>query len=246
MASTPTPRYIWRMIIDHLLLNKGAIVEDILLAQLDLADHTFSLGDDDPSLIEESLKADGQLDPIVVRRQGDKWQVVDGARRVEAATHLGWERISARLFDALSDEEAARYATRNAVTHLPQPDALRALGQRLGGDATHVTEEAAERFARRSDVAVEEHAPAQVAPARVEPPVAVKAEAAEWEEAEAEGDEEVTVEELADRTVQQLSGISQDLALLQENWADLDPVQRQTLRDLVRYTADLLPYLEEP
>jgi hypothetical protein len=215
------------MAIDQLLLNRGVLIEEVLLTSLDTSDRTFALGDDDLTLIEESLAHDGQLDPVIARRQGERWQVIDGFRRLAAAERLGWQRVKVRLFDELSDEDAARMTTRHAVTALPQPDALEALATRLPEGAAEVVRESAHRFERRSDVSMEEAAAAPAA------------------ETEANEEEEVTLEDLAQRVVAQLSGISQDLALLQENWADITAEQRTQLRDLVRYTAELLPYLEE-
>lgn len=223
------------MSIDQLLLNSGILIEEVHLSSLDTADRTFALGTDDVDLLEESMARDGQLDPVIARRKGERWQVIDGFRRLAAAQHLGWERVKVRLFDQLSDEDAARMSTRHAVTTLPQPDALEALASRLPEGAAEVVRESAQRFERRSDVGVEAA-------------VAQGDEAAELPEESAPeegGEEEVTLEDLAQRVVAQLSGISQDLALLQENWADLEPEQRTHLRDLVRYTADLLPFLED-
>ena len=44
--------------------------------------------------LEASLRANGLLQPIVVRAQGDgKWELVAGERRLRAASRLGWSEI---------------------------------------------------------------------------------------------------------------------------------------------------------
>ena len=228
------------MSIDQLLLNSGVLIEEVRLASLDTSDRTFALGNQDVNLLEESMARDGQLDPVIARRNGQRWQVIDGFRRLAAAQHLGWERVKVRLFDQLSDEDAARLSTRHLLTSLPQPNALEALAARLPEGAAQVVRESARHFERRSDAGLE----ASGNTSDVE-----SAEHNEEMMQESLGDsgdeEEVTLEDLATRVIAQLSEISQDLSLLQENWADIAPEERTQLRDLVRYTADLLPYLED-
>src|ERR1039458_6016765 len=96
------------MSIDQLLLNSGVLIEEVFLASLDTSDRTFALGNDDVDLLEESMARDGQLDPVIARRKGERWQVIDGFRRLAAAQHLGWERVKVRLFDQLSDRKSTR------------------------------------------------------------------------------------------------------------------------------------------
>lgn len=62
----------------------------------------------DPEYIKEmkeSLKEDGQWDPILVRPKGDRYELIAGHNRVLAAKELGWDEIEATVRD-LSDEEA--------------------------------------------------------------------------------------------------------------------------------------------
>ncbi len=51
-----------------------------------------------------SLRAYGVLQPVVVRRAGDQYELVAGHRRVEAARRLGWETIPAVVSGAQEDE----------------------------------------------------------------------------------------------------------------------------------------------
>ena len=47
--------------------------------------------------LAESLKAHGILQPILVRRVKDKYQLISGERRLRAAIKAGWSTIAARL-----------------------------------------------------------------------------------------------------------------------------------------------------
>ena len=47
--------------------------------------------------LKESLKEDGQWDPIIVRQKGERYEVIAGHRRVQAAKELGWAEIEATV-----------------------------------------------------------------------------------------------------------------------------------------------------
>jgi ParB family chromosome partitioning protein len=56
--------------------------------------------------IQDSLKADGQWDPIIVRKKDNgKYEVISGHYRLTASKNLGWTEIEASVMD-VSDEEA--------------------------------------------------------------------------------------------------------------------------------------------
>ncbi len=50
--------------------------------------------------LAESLKEHDMLQPVLVRRVGDRYQLISGERRLRAARHAGWATIPARLRDA--------------------------------------------------------------------------------------------------------------------------------------------------
>ncbi len=56
--------------------------------------------------LAESIRSEGLLQPIVVRRQGDKFQLIAGERRWRAFQHLKIKSIPARVVEA-SDASAA-------------------------------------------------------------------------------------------------------------------------------------------
>jgi ParB family chromosome partitioning protein len=57
----------------------------------------------------DSIRTHGILQPIVIRRAGDRFQLVAGERRLRAAQMAGWERAPVQLRD-VSDREMAELA----------------------------------------------------------------------------------------------------------------------------------------
>lgn len=58
-----------------------------------------SVDDADLAELSESLKQHGLLQSIVVRRQGDRYQLIAGQRRLAAVRRLGWGTVQARVMD---------------------------------------------------------------------------------------------------------------------------------------------------
>src|SRR5215216_2586430 len=44
--------------------------------------------------LQASLATSGLLQPIILRRQGDAYELIAGERRLRAATNLGWNEIT--------------------------------------------------------------------------------------------------------------------------------------------------------
>ena len=59
--------------------------------------------------LAESLTEHGMLQPIVVRRSGDRYQIVSGERRWRAATLAGWEKVPCYVWD-VDDRKMAELA----------------------------------------------------------------------------------------------------------------------------------------
>lgn len=57
-----------------------------------------------------SMRHAGILQPIVVRRVEDGYQIVAGGRRFEAARRLGWEKIPAVIKDNVTDKDSLMLA----------------------------------------------------------------------------------------------------------------------------------------
>ncbi len=50
--------------------------------------------------LAESLKEHDMLQPVLVRRVGERWQLISGERRLRAAIQAGWTRLPARVRQA--------------------------------------------------------------------------------------------------------------------------------------------------
>jgi len=59
--------------------------------------------------LADSLRAHGLLQPLIVRRHGDKFQLVAGERRLRAAVQAGWQRVPVQVVDA-DDQQLAELA----------------------------------------------------------------------------------------------------------------------------------------
>ena len=59
--------------------------------------------------LSESIKSHGLLQPLVVRRHGDRWQLVAGERRLRAAIKAGWSDVPVTVHEA-DDRQMAEIA----------------------------------------------------------------------------------------------------------------------------------------
>lgn len=59
--------------------------------------------------LSQSLSTQGLLQPIVVRKMGERYQIIAGERRFRASLRLGWSEIPAIIFDA-DDQQMAELA----------------------------------------------------------------------------------------------------------------------------------------
>jgi ParB family chromosome partitioning protein len=50
--------------------------------------------------LSESLKEHGMIQPLVVRRHGERYQLIAGERRLRAAVKAGWQRVPAQVREA--------------------------------------------------------------------------------------------------------------------------------------------------
>ena len=61
---------------------------------------------DDPELddLMADMKAQGLIEPVVIRPTGERYELIAGARRVRAARLLNWGLIEAKIIDATDDQ----------------------------------------------------------------------------------------------------------------------------------------------
>jgi ParB/RepB/Spo0J family partition protein len=87
--------------------------------------------------LAESMKRDGQIQPVVVRKVGSVWQLIAGERRWRAAKLAGIPTVSAVQREA-TDETAFRLALvenihREDLSHQEKVEALDMLGEMVDG-----------------------------------------------------------------------------------------------------------------
>ena len=174
----------------------------------------------DLSALATDLARLGQLFPVDVRfKPPDRFQIISGFRRVAALRFLKRDRVLARLHTDLSDEDALLMALAAAIHASPvDPEELEALKAQLEADG------------RLTPIARD-----MLDKALVSPDDSLASETVE---------EEVDADELAAEATQRLVDINQDLALLADVFADLDETRKQELITQLRYSADLVAWLE--
>ena len=83
--------------------------------------------------LAESLKEHDMLQPVLVRRVGERWQLISGERRLRAAIRAGWKQVPAQVRQAddrlvaelaiveiprlVDSDDAARRARKLSVAH---------------------------------------------------------------------------------------------------------------------------------
>ena len=67
------------------------------------------LADADLEELAASLREHGLVQPVVVRRRGDRYQLIAGQRRLEAARRIGWTNVAVRILD-VDDRQMAEIA----------------------------------------------------------------------------------------------------------------------------------------
>ncbi|HEX8435746.1 ParB N-terminal domain-containing protein [Archangium sp.] len=171
------------------------------------------------SALATDLARLGQLYPVDVRfKPPDRFQVISGFRRVAALRFLKRDRVLARLHTDLSDEDALLMALASAIHSSPvSREDLEAKRAQLEteGRLTPITRDMLEKALATDDSLASETV-----------------------------DEEVDADELAAEATQRLVDINQDLALLADVFADLDETRKQELLTQLRYSSDLVAWLE--
>jgi len=192
------------------------------LTRLD-TDETFRIRPsaelEDVTALATDLARLGQLFPIDVRLvPPDRIQIITGFRRVAALRFLQREKVVARLHTELSDGDAMLMAIASAIH-----------SRSVGAEALKAVQERLEFEGRLSP------------PAR---DMLVKALAADDALAPENVEEEVDADELAADVTMRLSQCNQDLSLLADVFDQLDDEKREALLTQLRYSIDLVTFLE--
>ena len=161
----------------------------------------------------------GQLFPIDVRlRPPDRFQVITGFRRVAALRFLQREKVLARLHTDLSDTDSLLMSLASAIhSRSVGPEELTAIREELesSGRLSPSAKDMLEKALSSGD---------DLSPESVE--------------------EEVDADELAADVTVRLGQANQDLSLLADVFAELDETRREELLKQLRYSAELVAFLE--
>jgi ParB family chromosome partitioning protein len=92
--------------------------------------------------LKESIRTLGLLQPIIVRKVGDTYELIAGRQRLRAITELGWETVPARVLE-LSDEDAliaqaVENVNRRDVSPLEEAEYFAELRERTGWSAAEI------------------------------------------------------------------------------------------------------------
>jgi len=98
--------------IENIATEKPGDATKILLELIDANPFQPRKHFKDESLNElaDSIKQHGILEPVLLRKNAGRYQIVSGERRVRAARIAGLSEIEARVFDLLSDKTMAEWA----------------------------------------------------------------------------------------------------------------------------------------
>lgn len=86
-------------------LDTAAVSADTIALSVDEIDENpfqprRDFGETEIASLAESLKEHELLQPVLVRRVGERFQLISGERRLRAAIRAGWKKIPARVRDA--------------------------------------------------------------------------------------------------------------------------------------------------
>jgi ParB family chromosome partitioning protein len=185
-----------------------------------LDDKTFQVRPEgELSLLATDIARLGQLFPVDLRLvPPDKFQIISGFRRVAALRFLQRDKVLARLHTDISDEDALLTSLAAAIHGAPVTrENLSAVRARLEREGRLTP---AARDMLEKALATEDH----LAPEGPE--------------------EEVDADELALDVTARLGEINQDLALLADVFGSLDEERKRELVEQLRYSADLVAFLE--
>ena len=92
---------------DHGAASEASVAKDgdlLLLSVHEIDDNPFQprreFSESEITSLAESLKEHDMLQPVLVRRVEDRWQLISGERRLRAAIQAGWSQIPARVRQA--------------------------------------------------------------------------------------------------------------------------------------------------
>ncbi|OCP17401.1 MULTISPECIES: ParB N-terminal domain-containing protein [unclassified Ensifer] len=86
---------------------RAAAEQDIKITDIDIPeDRARSFDPEEAAALAAIIATQGMLHPVRVRMVGNRYSLVAGLRRLEAARLNGWERVRSTISNAASDDEA--------------------------------------------------------------------------------------------------------------------------------------------
>lgn len=150
-----------RIVNLSLLTQESSFLAEIDLSKIDPNPASARLSNGDVEDLGKSLLAEGQLSPVKVRHSpdnSDRYQLIYGHRRVEAAKLIGWIKIRAEICNNMSDERAIEFAlTENMERDNYTDYELGLIFKRLNKDYSKSLQDIA-TLVRRSKSFVSQHA----------------------------------------------------------------------------------------
>lgn len=90
--------------IEDILREDGSAAQELLLGVEEISENPFQprreFGEAEIASLAESLREHDMLQPVLVRRVGERWQLISGERRLRAAIRAGWKKIPVRVRQA--------------------------------------------------------------------------------------------------------------------------------------------------
>lgn len=221
-APTPTPGALLQ-VEETPVVHKHFVAPALIPLERVDEDQTFLVRDpaalDDVAALATDIARLGQLFPIDVRLvPPDRFQIITGFRRVAALRFLQREKVLARLHTDLTDSDATLMSLASAIH-----------SKNVGAEALAAARAELEETGRLSPAARD---------------MLEKALATDDQLAPEEVEEEVDADELAADVTMRLGQCNQDLSLLADVFSDLDDARREELLKQLRYSVELVAFLE--
>jgi len=121
-------------------------VEKISLKDVEFGENNIRLvvGEEEIHALKRSMIRIGLIQPITVKKVGDKYEVIAGHRRTQAAKELNWSYIDAIVKDEEPQKEAEICLTENLTRMELSPMEISARIEQLSGEKKYTLEEIAQ------------------------------------------------------------------------------------------------------
>ena len=140
----------------------AAVVEKISMSLIDpFSNHPFYVFDDNEMIeLIESIRKNGLITPIIVRRKGNRYELISGHRRKRAYEYLGYAEIACSVINASDDEAVIMMVDSNcqrtkllpserAFAYKMKLDAMKRQGRRTDLTSAQLAQKSANKTSRQ-------------------------------------------------------------------------------------------------